>query len=97
MWRAGLEQDRRSEPRRAEAGRVSWRTANAPARHVGWLSDASKSSVSFVTAAGHQPEYGEEIEVVRPDRSRQRARVTRVAIYDEHLALVACRSRNSGA
>ena len=96
MWRAELQHDRRREPRHAEAGQVSWHTTNGPVRRVGWLSDASKSSVSFVTVAAHQPEYGEEIEVVRPDRSRQRGRVTRVAIYDEHLALVACRSRNSG-
>ena len=95
MWRAGLQHDRRCEPRHAEAGRVSWRRANSPVQHVGWLSDASRSSVSFVASGACQPVYGEEIEVIRPDRSRQRCRVKRVAIYDEHLALVACRGRDS--
>jgi hypothetical protein len=83
--------DRRSETRHPEAGRVSWRRAASGPNHVGWLSDASESSVSFVTAAAHQPAYGEEVEVIRRDRSRQRVRVRRVATYDGQLALVACR------
>lgn len=95
MWRAGLQHDRRSERRHAEAGRVSWRATNGPVGHVGWLSDASKSSVSFVASAASLPAYGEEVEVIRPDRSRQRGRVRRVAAYDEHLALIACRGRQS--
>ena len=84
--------DRRTQARQAQAGRIMWRKAGDHATFAGWLSDLSPSSVSFVASARVQPTAGDEIEVIDPDRSRHAYRVTRIAPYDARLALVACRS-----
>jgi len=84
-------QDRRTEQRYHTAGRVAWMPAGMPHGHVGWLSDRSRLSVSFVTSGRSQPATGQEIEIRCPAFPPERFRVTRVAPYDDHLALVACR------
>ena len=83
--------DRRREPRQTAAGRISWFVSGDQAKRTGWLSDATASSVSFVTCGSCRPVHGEEIEVVRRDQSRQRSLVTRVEAFDERLILIACR------
>jgi hypothetical protein len=91
--------ERRREVRTEAAGRIAWRTApgqppvRPPAEHVGWLSDRSRSSVSFITATATQPSFGQQIEVCSGGgrrRQRQRWRVARTAPYDDQLSLVAC-------
>lgn len=83
--------ERRTERRLPTAGRVCWRRLDNNVKFVGWLSDASSTSVSFVTSAASQPAYGEELELLRDNRPRQRCRVTRMAPYDDHFSLIACR------
>ncbi len=89
--------DRRRERRIAQAGRIRWRKAGTHTTFHGWLSDQSRSSVSFVASASARPTCGEEIEVIASNRSRQRYRVTRTASYDDRLSLIGCRSGSSRA
>jgi hypothetical protein len=83
--------DRRRESRYPLASRLSWRKAGNDKRLVGWLSDTSRSSVSFIASRRNQPSFGEMIEMIGPDRHEHALRVTRVAPYDENLSLIACR------
>ena len=95
--RWGEYRERRGESRLPTAGRICWRRLDKNIKFVGWLSDASPSSISFVTSAVTQPSYGEELEVIRDDESRRRCRVTRLAPYDDHFALIACQFVSSGS
>jgi hypothetical protein len=88
--RWGEVRERRGETRLPAAGRVCWKRLNKNIKFVGWLSDVSSSSISFVTSAASQPSYGEELELIRADYSKRRCRVTRLAPYDDHFALIAC-------
>ncbi len=83
--------ERRTERRLPTAGRVCWRRLDNNVKFLGWLSDTSPASVSFVTSAAAQPAYGEELELLRDNHPWQRCRVTRMAPYDDHFSLVACR------
>ena len=84
--------DRRCEPRWALAGTISWRAAGSDRAFIGWLSDASESSVSFIVSRQNQPSFGEVIELVRSDRCRYTFRTARIADYDDNLSLIACRN-----
>ena len=84
--------DRRSETRTSAAGRVSWEQIHGGENGWGLLSDASGSSVSFITSNRSQPELGAEIDLVGASRPRRRYRVTRVWPFDESLSVIACRS-----
>jgi hypothetical protein len=90
MDQGGEDRERRREVRLPAAGRICWKRRDKNIKFVGWLSDASPSSISFVSSAASQPSYGEELEVIREDDSRRRCRVTRLAPYDDHFALIAC-------
>jgi len=83
--------ERRTELRLPTAGRVCWRRLDNSVKFVGWLSDASPLSVSFVTSAASQPSFGEELELLKEGEPLRRCRVTRMAPYDDHFSLVACR------
>lgn len=83
--------DRRSERRYPAAGKIFWQTTGRRGRSVGWLSDRSASSVSFITAAGVGVQPGEAIDLIDAKNVTQQCRVTRTEPYDEHLSLVACR------
>jgi hypothetical protein len=95
--RWGEDRERRGESRLPAAGRICWKRRDKNIKFVGWLSDASPSSISFVTAAMSQPSYGEELEVIREDESRRQCRVTRLAPYDDHFALIACQFINDSS
>lgn len=84
--------DRRREPRCASAGTISWRMTGSDRAFIGWLSDRSRSSLSFITARKHAPSLGEAIEVVGSDRRRRAFRTTRIAGYDDDFSLIACRN-----
>jgi hypothetical protein len=83
--------ERRCEPRYPLAGTLRWRKTGGDRTLVGWLSDTSRSSMSFITSRASQPSFGERIEMIGSDRSACPFRVTRTAAYDESLSLVACR------
>ena len=83
--------DRRREERHSAAGRISWRKAGGRMGCVGWLSDRSRSSVSFIASAGLQPRCNQEVELTDADGYNERYRVTRVTAYDDKLSLIACR------
>ncbi|HVP11768.1 MAG TPA: hypothetical protein VMV94_11345 [Phycisphaerae bacterium] len=89
--RWGEDRERRGESRLPAAGRICWKRLDKNIKFVGWLSDASPLSISFVTSAATQPSYGEELEVIRENDSRRRCRVMRLAPYDDHFSLIACR------
>lgn len=89
--------DRRSEPRHPVASRITWKRRGAEATTPGWLSDTSRSGVSFVVSRAHQPSLGEEIELSCSVRLGERCRVVRISPYDENLALVGCCSVPAGA
>lgn len=85
--------DRRRELRHSLAGRISWKRTDDHDGHFGWLSDASRSSVSFITSSRSEPLIGEEIEVDGDHRGlMRRGRIARVTPYDDSLWLVACRA-----
>lgn len=89
------ESDRRREHRYELAGRICWGRPEVGESHAGWLSDASDRSVSFITASGSKPKFGEEVELnTGLAWAPPRGRVERIAPYDEHLCLVACRRIN---
>ena len=83
--------DRRRESRYPLASTLSWRKAGHDKRFVGWLSDTSRSSVSFIASRKSQPSFGEVVKMTGPDGHEQALRVTRVAPYDETLSLIAGR------
>ncbi|MCK4660853.1 MAG: hypothetical protein KAV82_15140 [Phycisphaerae bacterium] len=83
--------DRRTEPRWAKAGKVSWGNAGTYATFPAWLSDESRSSVSFITSAGTLPDLGDRIELIGLHLFPQQYHVTRTAPYDGRLSLIACR------
>ncbi len=85
------EHDRRAQPRRVAAGRVVWRRMEDVDRRLGWLSDESASSLSFIVSACDRPALREHIELSGRDRRPRRYVVTRIADYDANLALVAAR------
>jgi len=87
--------DRRHEQRRNTAGRMSWKKTSGQTKYVGWLCDASPSSVSFIAAAWCKPAPGEEVELINPNRRTRRFQVTRTAFYDDNLSLIACRAAAS--
>jgi hypothetical protein len=95
--RWGENRERRTEARLPAAGRVCWKRLDKNIKFVGWLSDVSSTSISFVTSAASQPSYGEELELIRADQSKRRCRVTRLAPYDDHFALIACQFITSDA
>jgi len=84
-------EDRRCESRCPTTGTLSWRKAGTHTNLFGWLSDTSRSSVSFIALTRRQPSFGEMIEMIGPDGHGHALRVTRVASYDEDLSLIACR------
>ena len=86
-------EDRRCEPRSEAVGQIAWLQMEQSEPTVGWLSDRSRSSVSFIASSGERPEPGEYIELIGVSPSRQRACVTRVAAYDDRHSLIACRCR----
>jgi len=90
--------DRRSEQRHVAAGRVFWNRRGRHFTHAGWLSDASPSSASFVTATSGGLSVGDVVEVQPQggDSAPQRCQVTRIAAYDRRLSLVACKSADEG-
>ena len=92
MFERRREGDRRSEERWPAAGRISWQKAYGFESGWGVLSDASCSSVSFVTSARGRPEPGAQVNIVAGDHPKGSYRVARVAAFDEKLSLIACRS-----
>ncbi len=84
--------DRRSDPRYPLAGKIFWRKPARTLNVLGWLSDTSRSGVSFVTKDNDRIVLGEEIELLNASREIQRYCITRIAPYDSRLSLVACRS-----
>jgi hypothetical protein len=86
------EHDRRFEPRRESAGRILWHSDAGPEDNVGWLSDRSLSSLTFVTATQRAPRRGQTIHVVDSAHASRRFRVTRISDYDETCSLIACRA-----
>lgn len=68
-----------------------WFMPGDEVRHIGWLSDAAATAISFVACGSCRPMHGEEIETVRQGQSRQRSLVARVEAFDERLILIACR------
>lgn len=84
--------DRRREPRYASAGAISWRRAGSDRAFIGWLSDTSRSSLSFIASSENEPSFDEAIEVTGSDRCRRAFRTTRIARYDDNLSLIACRN-----
>lgn len=83
--------DRRAEPRVSAAGRIHWRKRSSEAIYRGWLSDQSRSSLSFITGSDTQPSAGEALEILEPDHLRRRCHVTRIASYDDRLCVIICR------
>jgi hypothetical protein len=84
--------DRRAEPRVSAAGRIHWKKRSSEPIYRGWLSDQSRSSLSFITGSDTQPSAGEALEILEPDHLRRRCHVTRIAGYDDRLCFVACRA-----
>ncbi len=91
MWERRGQGDRRGEDRAAASGRVQWRKESSDKANRGWLVDQSASSFAFVAGTRISPQLGERIEMAGEDLMTRKARVTRVADYDAHLSLVACR------
>jgi hypothetical protein len=87
--------DRRGDPRQARAGRITWRKVGTPVTLSGWLSDASRSGLSFVASTRTGLKQGDRLEWLGADSVRRHYSVTRVAPYDEHLSLIACRQAAS--
>ncbi len=85
--------DRRSEVRHCRAGRITWRRQADLGELGGWLSDAARSSISFVAGAEVRPVVGERIEIRDAAGRTRRGRVARTAPYGPRLALVAARMR----
>ena len=92
MTERRIERDRRSEPRYPVAGRVFWRKPGRSLSYPGWLSDASASSASFITAGPVRLTVGEQVQLSGSKHAAQHCRVTRIAPYDDNLSLVACRT-----
>ena len=90
--------DRRSAQRHDAAGRVLWNRPGRHSKYAGWLSDASPSGASFVTATTRPLSVGDVVEVqpLGADSAPQRCQVTRIAPYDRRLSLVACKSAGDG-
>ena len=88
--RWGEDRDRRSVPRRATPGRISWKRANKNINFMGWLSDSSESGISFITSAMSAPLVGEEVSACGDAIGTRRYRVQRVEPYDSHFSLVGC-------
>ena len=84
--------DRRCETRWALAGTILWRAAGSDRTFFGWLSDTSRSSLSFIATSQNAPSFGEVIDVAVSDRCRYVFRTTRIAPYDDDLSLIACRN-----
>jgi hypothetical protein len=76
---------------------MTWKRRGAEATAPGWLSDTSRSGVSFVVSRAHQPSLGEEIELSCFVRLGERCRVIRISPYDENLSVVGCRAVPAGA
>ena len=87
--------DRRGDYRHPAAGQCMWRKSGSRATFQGWLSDRSRTSVSFITASAAPSASGDEIELIGPGRSHRQYRITRIAPYDGHLSLIACRGARS--
>lgn len=83
-------QDRRRENRRVVAGRILWNRPGRRVNYIGWLSDVSNSSASFITAQSCRPAVGEHVELMGNNNKSRQCRVTRTAAYDARLSLVAC-------
>ena len=81
--------DRRRESRHALVGALAWRKAGGDKRFVAWLSDTSRSSVSFIASRRSQPSLGELIQMIGSDGHEDAFRVTRVASYDKDHSLIA--------
>ena len=97
----GHQPERRHEPRHyLDTGQaIDWQPLRLTnARHPGWLHDASKSGISFLTRATGQPRLHDEIAVFGPDpQSPTRLyRIVRVDELEAELSLVACRKSPSG-
>jgi len=88
--------ERRCEPRWATTGRITWQRHGSDLTFSARLRDASSSSVSFVAATAARPLFGEEIELINANRSKQRYRVTRIASCGDDLSLIACRAAELG-
>ncbi len=81
--------DRRKETRNFAAGLINWHNESTREDSWGLMSDDSASSVSFITGAKFEPMLGDQIEVRRSDAPKRQYCVTRVALYDQTLLLVA--------
>ncbi len=88
--RWGEDRERRSVPRRATPGRISWKRENKNINFMGWLSDSSESGISFITSAMSAPLVGEEVSACGEAIGTRRYRVCRVEPYDSHFSLVGC-------
>ena len=92
MTERRTEQDRRSEPRYPVAGRVLWGKPGRSPSCLAWLSDASASSASFITANHAHLTVGAQVQLAGSKHAARHYRVTRLAPYDDKLSLVACRA-----
>ena len=86
-----LQTERRHEPRYDSAERITWKQIAFDDAFPGYVKNRSQSSVAFITAAKSTPPIGQEVEVIGPDLSQEQHQVMRIAPYDAHISLVACR------
>jgi len=89
------ESDRRDDLRRPACGRVSWTKSSSDRTYLGWLSDQSSTSLSFLAGTSCRPSLDEQVVVMGPDRKRRSAQVARIAPFDDHVSLIACRAADA--
>jgi hypothetical protein len=84
--------ERRAEAREPLAARIQWRMAGSEQTRTGWVSDQSRSSVSFVSTVNDSLPVNQEIEVIRPAGPLAGLfRVMRVTDYGSG-SLIACKA-----
>jgi hypothetical protein len=82
--------DRRSEPRFQTVGRIQWRPNHSAQAFKGYISDSSKSGLSFLAGRSSEPRIGEQVELDCPRALHPVWKVVRVEDYDSNLCLIAC-------
>jgi hypothetical protein len=92
MLIAEEQHERRREPRYPHAEVIGWRFPENEATYRGWVSDKSRSGISFVTPDNPFLSEGEEINLVSGSSLPDRCRVLRIDSYDDTLRIVACQS-----
>jgi hypothetical protein len=92
MMIAEEQQDRRREPRYPHAEVIGWCFPESKVTYRGWVSDKSRSGISFVTPDNSCMSLGDEINLHSDSSLSDRCEVVRIEQYDDRLCLVACRS-----